>query len=142
VITKIEGPGSVRNTPSVRRATKVGVDGDAFAKELSDIEGQSAASRTSGSASLGLVSGVLGLQEVDDATARASRGKLRAENILDQLDTLKLDLLTGMISREKLSRLVRLVNSQRASVSDPKLASILDEIDLRAQVELAKYSHA
>jgi hypothetical protein len=31
------------------------------------------------------------------------------------------------------------VSARRAEITDPHLAEVLDEIDLRAQVELAKY---
>ena len=55
------------------------------------------------------------------------------------MDELKVDLLTGALSRDKLLKLAQAVNTRRAEISDPKLGALLDEIDLRAQVELAKY---
>ena len=51
-----------------------------------------------------------------------------------------LELLTGAISRDKLLQLGHLVNTRKGEVTDPRLAEILDEIDLRAQVELAKHA--
>jgi hypothetical protein len=51
-----------------------------------------------------------------------------------------MELLAGGISREKLLQLSRIVNARRSQITDPKLAAILDDIDLRAQVELAKHS--
>ena len=99
----------------------------------------SASSSVSGATN---VSGILGVQEVDDALSHASKGKMRAEDILDRLEDLRVELLTGAISREKLLQLTHLVNVRRGQVSDPRLAEILDEIDLRAQVELAKHSQA
>jgi len=56
------------------------------------------------------------------------------------LDELRMDLLDGSISKEKLMQLSRIVNVRRSQVTDPKLAALLDEVDLRAQVELAKYT--
>ena len=85
------------------------------------------------------VSGVLGVQEIDDALAQASRGKLRALDILDRLEDLRIELLTGAITREKLMQLTQVVSARRGQVTDPRLGEVLDEIDLRAQVELAKY---
>jgi hypothetical protein len=138
VIDKIDGLGSVRSTQPVKRATKPGSTGStSFATHLDEGSETGA----SGSiASTNAVSGILGVQEVDDALAHASKGKLRAEDILDRLDNLRLELLSGGISREKLLQLSRIVNARRSQVTDPKLAAILDEIDLRAQVELAKHS--
>lgn len=137
MINKIEGLGPVRNAQPVKRATKTGsASGTSFAKQL-DETSETGASPSVGAA--GAVSGVLGLQEVDDALAHASKGKLRAEDILNRLDDLRVELLSGAISREKLLQLTRLVSHRRGQISDPHLASVLDEIDLRAQVELAKH---
>jgi hypothetical protein len=58
---------------------------------------------------------------------------------LNKLDDLRLDLLTGGLSKNKLLRLSEVVNSRRPEIEDPRLNEILDEIDLRAQVELAKF---
>lgn len=137
MIIKIEGTGPVRSPQPIKRAAKSSGPSDGFAKQLDEVNSGSNVSET---APMGVVSGILGLQEVDDATERAARGKKRAENILDQLEDLRLDLLTGTISHEKLKNLVKIVNTRRLEVKDPRLTQILDEIDLRAKVELAKYS--
>jgi hypothetical protein len=138
VIDKIDGLGGVRTTQPVRRATKSDASGSAsFAKQLEDTDDVGAASSI---ASASKVSGILGVQEVDDALAQASKGKMRAENILDRLEDLRLEILAGGISREKLMQLTRVVNVRRSQLNDPRLTEILDAIDLRAQVELAKYS--
>jgi hypothetical protein len=138
VIDKIDGLGGVRMTQPVRRATKTASGSStSFAKEL-DESGEALPTGTvSGATS---INGILGVQEVDDALAHASKGKKRATEILDRLDELRMDLLSGGISKEKLMQLGHLVNSRRSQVTDPKLLALLDEVDLRAQVELAKYS--
>jgi hypothetical protein len=138
VIDKIDGMGPIRTAQPVKRTAKTGGTGSTgFAKQL-DETGEAAALHDVGAT--GGVAGVLGIQEVDDALAHASRGKMRAENILDKLEDLRLELLTGAISREKLLQLTRIVNVRRGQITDPHLAAVLDEIDLRAQVELAKYA--
>ncbi len=86
------------------------------------------------------VDGLLTVQEVDDATARASRGKKRGQDLLDGLDDIRHGLLIGEIPRDKLISLAKMVQSRRVNANDPRLIEILDEIDLRAQVELAKYT--
>jgi hypothetical protein len=140
VINKIEGPGSIRSAQTIKRTAKTGsAGGTSFAKHL-DESGETEAPH--GISGTGAVSGILGVQEVDDALAHASRGKMRAQDILDRLEDLRIELLTGAISREKLTQLARMVTARRAQVTDPRLAEILDEIDLRAQVELAKYAQA
>ncbi len=137
VISKIEGPGSIRTAQPVKRAAKSsGTSSTSFAKHLDETSEAGSVLEVGGT---GSVSGVLGLQEVDDALAHASKGKIRAQDILDRLDDLRVELLTGAISREKLLQLTRIVSNRRGQVNDPRLTEILDAIDLRAQVELAKY---
>ena len=138
MIEKIDGLGSVKTTQPIKRVAKSNASGGAaFARQLGETDDVGAASAI---ASPSAVSGILGVQEVDDALAQASKGKMRAEDILDRLEDLRLELLAGGISRDKLMQLSRIVNLRRSQIKDPRLAEILDAIDLRAQVELAKYS--
>lgn len=58
--------------------------------------------------------------------------------MLDQLEEIRVGLLTGAIPRDRLEALDRLVQENRGQVVDPRLGEILDEIELRARVELAK----
>ena len=139
MIDKIDGLGSVRTAVPVKRAVKTDSSGGTvFAKHLDEGAETSAPVGISAPSS---VSGILGVQEVDDALAHAARGKMRAEDILNRLDDMRLDLLAGGLSKEKLMQLSRIVNARRAQkITDPRLAALLDDIDLRAQVELAKYT--
>ena len=47
-------------------------------------------------------------------------------------------LLAGTLPREALVRLAQLVRTRGAEIDDPRLKDVLDEIELRAEVELAK----
>jgi hypothetical protein len=58
--------------------------------------------------------------------------------MLDELEQIRLGLLLGAIPRAKLEQLAQLVRARREQVDDPRLMAILDEIELRAAVELAK----
>ena len=49
-------------------------------------------------------------------------------------------LLLGTIPMSKLEQLAQLIRAKREQIDDPKLLEILDEIELRAAVELAKLS--
>ncbi len=141
MINRIEGPSSVRTSAPVRRtSSKTSRTSEtSFSEHLDETEGAGA---TQGASALGAIANVLDIQEVDDALERAARGKLRAEDLLEKLDDLRMDLLTGNMSKSKLLRLSDMVNSRRPEIEDPKLNNILDEIDLRAQVELAKFTRA
>ncbi|MCH9020057.1 MAG: hypothetical protein IIA73_06805 [Proteobacteria bacterium] len=58
--------------------------------------------------------------------------------MLDRLDEIRHALLFGAIPRHRLLALQREVREKRVAVADPRLNQLLDEIDLRAAVELAK----
>jgi hypothetical protein len=82
----------------------------------------------------------LALQEGASGEESQRRAKRRGVMLLDELDQLKMGLLTGGVPESTLQHLTNLVNSQRDEVMDPQLRAVLDEIDLRVQVELAKFS--
>lgn len=136
---KIEGSGPLRGSSTVRRTGRSdGTGSGSFAKQLTNDADAAPTQGVGPTAATHGVTGVLALQEVDDATARASRGKMRAQEMLDKMDEIRHGILSGMLPREKVIELSRIVQSRRVHVDDPHLAEILDEIDLRAQVELAK----
>jgi len=132
---KVEGPGALRTGALRRGGRSVSGDGAAFARELAK------ASETRATASAAPVSGVQALisaQEVDDATARSRRARKRAGSLLDRLDEIRMALLSGVLPEGAILRLQAEVQTMRESVEDPDLSALLDDIDLRAQVELAK----
>jgi hypothetical protein len=135
---KVEGPGSLRNSGSAKRTGGTGSSlASAFAKALRGSD-DSAASGVNGTQAASAISPLLNLQEVEDSTSGPSKAKARAEDLLDKLDEIRHALLSGGLSESKLNALSQVAQSQRAEVDDPRLVEILDEIDLRAQVELAK----
>jgi hypothetical protein len=84
------------------------------------------------------MSALLALQGVDDPMQRRRRAVGRAGRILDLLDELKLALIDGEASPAMLDRLVGTVREERARTEDPRLDAVLDQIETRAVVELAK----
>lgn len=86
------------------------------------------------------VEGLLAMQSVDPDAGGQGRKRMvqRAEDILDGLEEVRKGLLLGSIPKEKLTALAKLVRARRDTAGDPRLAAVLDEIELRAEVELAK----
>lgn len=108
----------------------------AFAQALAD-----AAPQTSGGAAatpVQTVNALLALQEVGDAASGPSRGRQRAEEILERLEELRLSLVLGAVPLERLEQLSTLLSQREEAVEDPELAGIINEIEIRAAVELAK----
>ncbi|MBF0560965.1 MAG: flagellar assembly protein FliX [Alphaproteobacteria bacterium] len=77
--------------------------------------------------------------ESDGKEARR-RAMARGEQILDGLEAVRQGLLAGSIPIDRLTALAQMVRSRREQGVDPRLAAILDEIELRAEIELAKLS--
>jgi RecB family exonuclease len=67
---------------------------------------------------------------------------MHSKTTLETLEKLRHSLLMGSVSANVLNDLNRMVNSQRHLAVDPKLKEILDDIELRAAVELAKLEKA
>ena len=122
--------------PSARRADRAAAGGvGGFARSLAS-DAPAAAMELSGPS---LVDGLLAFQEVEDSTTRKRRRALqRGSDLLDRLDELKLGLLGGELTPERIDELARLARSERTLTQDPELDAVLGEIELRAAVELAK----
>nr|WP_298683955.1 flagellar assembly protein FliX [uncultured Dongia sp.] len=115
--------------------------GGDFAKALGESHaGQS--QQVSMSLSVSSLSVVLAVQETPDAAkGRAKqRARDRGMKMLDFLEEIRIGLLMGVIPKERLEQLAQMVRAKREQIDDPKLTAILDEIELRAAVELAKLS--
>lgn len=97
---------------------------------------RSAAVRSS--APLATLDAILALQQEDDPAERRRRSARRGREILDGLDGLKAALLTGRVPATELGRVTRGLTERREPSGDPELDAIVDAIELRARVELAK----
>lgn len=88
------------------------------------------------------VEALLALQDVGGPLERKRRAVRRAGRILDVLDDIKVGLLEGELSGADLDRLRRAIRDERDQTEDPKLEAVLDDIELRAAVEMAKLEQA
>ncbi len=84
------------------------------------------------------IEGLLALQAMEDALAARRKAFRRSRQIMETLDGLKADLLAGRVSEGRLNLLLALVGQAREHTA-PGLDALLDEIELRARVELAKF---
>lgn len=137
---KVEGPNPLR-TGQVRRKSGSDAAGGDFASELEGAGAPASSGGVSGASGTSLIGSILALQqsEGEEGDAAKERAKSRAQELLRELELLRLDILSGVIPRGHLIALAQTIKTSREGVFDPRLTEILDEIDLRAQVELAKY---
>ncbi len=130
---KIANTGTVSNSPA-RRSHKTG-GGSGFAGQ---VNGGGPARGAAPPAGVSSVLGLLTVQEVEDSLEEKKRAIQRGDDLLDQLGDLRDGLLTGRFSSASLDRILSMVQERRRQVNDPVLREILQEIEVRAAVELAK----
>lgn len=85
---------------------------------------------------------LLSLQEMPDDEIKRRKAVQESKGTLEALETLRLALLTGSIPEHLLHTLGKVVAIQKQRVDDPRLTSIIEDIELRAAVELAKLERA
>ena len=101
-------------------------------------QGPAQVARTTPVSGVAGLDALLALQDVGGPLERRKRAVRRAGRILDVLEEVKLGLLAGEVTTNDLLRLQSAVRDQREGTEDPRLEGVLDEIETRAAVELAK----
>ncbi|MDG1274300.1 MAG: flagellar assembly protein FliX [Alphaproteobacteria bacterium] len=81
---------------------------------------------------------IVSVQEVSDDDGGDSGTKKRAHQILDRLEDVRMGLLMGQIPKSDLMALSDILTVARERVVDSSLLELLDDIELRAKIELAK----
>jgi len=122
-----------------RRKKVSGGHGAEFADSLREAAARGAGEVAQAPAAQGVSAAFL-THQADDAAEEGGRGAARryADDILDRLDELRLALLAGRIPEDRLAGIAQVLRARRQASSDPVLNAVIEEIELRAQVEIAK----
>ncbi|MBI1327375.1 MAG: flagellar assembly protein FliX [Alphaproteobacteria bacterium] len=141
---KIEGPGKSAPSSNVKKTQKKSGDGGGFLEALSGTDESSGVTGASATHSIANIDLLLSAQSVEDPTEKAARQrmKLRAGLLLNELEKVRHGMLTGELTVGNMIDVADVVTSHREKIADPQLTAILDEIDLRAQIEIAKMKMA
>ena len=131
---KVSGPGRI--DPSQAGKAKSAQAAPGFRVDMG--VGTSAPRATMAAGGVSSLDAILALQTVPSATERKKRAVKRANNLLDLMGDVRVGLLEGEIPIAQVDKLKRATQAARDEVDDPNLSGVLDEIDLRARVELAK----
>jgi hypothetical protein len=134
---KVNGSGGVRSTAAGSGARSTAASGFSVAQAGPAAETARTA-RAAAAGAVGSVDALLALQEAEGPMERRRRAVRRAGRVLDVLDEVKLAMLGGQSSGPALERLARAVREARDGTGDEKLEGVLDEVETRAAVELAK----
>ena len=81
---------------------------------------------------------MIALQGIEGPLERRKRAVKGGRVALDALDALKIGLLSGSLDTATMNRLRAAAADLKSSSGDPGLDSVLAEIELRVEVELAK----
>lgn len=136
---KIPQTGSGASVGRSRRTGSAGqadTDG-AFSRHIDD-GGASSPKAASGASPLAALSSLLAIQEVPDPMTGKKRAVLHGSTLLDELKDLQIGLVQGWVAEDKLRSLAHMLEQPRPAIDDPELNQVLDDIELRAAVELAK----
>ena len=138
---KVEGPGKSQSASKSKKSSgsSSGVD---FSRYIST--GEDSSTPVSTAQSISQIDALLAVQGAEDPTERAARSRMqaRSEKILDELEKVRMAMLSGTLTLGHMVEIADVIASHRERVQDPVLTDIMDEIDLRAQVELAKMKMA
>jgi hypothetical protein len=135
---KVEGPGKAQGASNTKKSGKTEKSGSHFGDFLTS--GTAATESAAQTQSIGSVDSLLALQGAEDPTARAAKKRMRerAATILGKLDEVRIAMLSGRLTVGHMIDIADVIASHREKINDPALTDLMDEIDLRAQVELAK----
>ena len=138
----IDKVGYSRPTTPAARAAQIkkssAAGGASFASALagaqatSDIDAPAPIAPATGLGSL------LGAQEVSEEELHRRKSIRSGRLALEALEQLRDAMLTGRLSTATLKQLESLVKTERTLTTDARLNAVLDDIELRAAVELAK----
>jgi Class II flagellar assembly regulator len=132
-IDRFSGP---KAAASRRSGGAAPAGGGGFARALAGSASQGAS--PSGASPVQTLNALLAVQEVDDATQGRGRAKRRAESLLDRLEDLRVAIMLGEVPVSQLETLAKLLAERQGAVEDPDLSEIINQIEIRTAVELAK----
>lgn len=137
---KIDNTNQAQGIKKANRKRKIGESEADFSNFLGAAETEDIATAGSiiGVQPMGMLEGLLSIQQVEDELMEKKKVIRQGEDILDYLDQLRHGLLRGRLSTMQVQNLVHAVKQMQYTLNDPRLKNILSDIETRAAVELAK----
>lgn len=139
---KISGYGTIKPTNTTRRTGSSG-SASSFSSLLNAAQssGNSASAVSNIAATTGL-DNILALQEISEEERKRERAVKHGKDMLESLEKLRRQLLMGEIPHHMLGELAQKLAEQKQEIADPRLMDVLEDIELRVAVELAKLEMA
>ncbi len=141
---KVKSVSSSSSAGGPKRSGGVGgMSSSDFASLLSGQMDTGGASEAVQASAVSNVTGIIPTLTVDDKEENRNK-RQRAVNygndLLDKLEDIRIGLIKGVISKEKLFQLSQKLRARNKNEidSDPRLQAIIEDIETRVEVELAK----
>ena len=135
---RVQGPNAATvatSTSKARRSESAG--GFSLASEET---AQSSAAPSATLRTIGGIDALIALQGDEEPGGKKRRAVKRGRAALDALDDLKHGLLAGSLDQAALLRLKSVASELKGETGVPGLDSVMAEIELRVEVEIAKFS--
>lgn len=126
---------SIRTNQVANRSTQRTQSGGTF--QVDDPAAPQQTASTAAPMAPAGIDALLALQSVDDPLLAKRKAVRRGSALLDALAAAQADLLTGEVGEGRLNQMMALVTQAREAI-DPELDALIDDIELRVRVELAK----
>jgi hypothetical protein len=139
---KVNGSTSLGSAAASRLGSRPAAGAFTVPSEAGGIADTAHAAPSAALTGVSSLDALLALQEVSGPLERRRKAVRRAGRILDVLDQIKIALLDGDVTPTSLDQLVLAVRQEKANVDDEQLAGVLNEIEARAAVEIAKLEMA
>lgn len=134
---KISDVDGIKGAGKPKKSKKTG-DKGAFDAALSAAEETEEVAVPGSVGGVEAPSSLLSLQEVPSGVSSREQTMLQGKKSLDMLEELRRDLLLGDDSDHTLQRMRDQQSRMSQQVYDPQLKDVMDDIDLRLAVEIAK----
>ena len=137
-INEIHSTGKV--SPA-KKKTSNNSGGD-FSTMIEPNEEPTAVSSASSVQPLSSIDGLLAAQEINIEEETKKQQIAHGNHLLDYLEDIRDGLLLGSINVQQVQNLVAEVRKEYGTITDPALQDIIREIEIRAEVEIAKLEMA
>ncbi len=136
---RISGPSRPAQISATRAKKTTQKRGERFS--VSYASEAPASATVSPAAPVSRLDSLLTLQEVEKRPDDRQQALQWGTEVLDRLDDIRMGLLLGRLSRSNLLALRGKIKESRKNMTDLALKGLLDDIELRAEVELAKLEY-
>ncbi|MEX0583813.1 MAG: flagellar assembly protein FliX [Sneathiella sp.] len=137
---KVGGPGRASSASGSKGGKAAQKSGAKFSVESEPVE-SAAAGGVASSSPISSIEALVALQGFDDEPRNNKRAIAKGEDLLARLETLRDGMLSGTLSVDKLKQLQETLSGYKTDGADPELKQIINEIEVRAAVELAKFGY-